>query len=67
MDTDSYNTRFLYKRPNCWIFCLPNLEDTALLDVNDIVSKLPHPMLSESCGTIVTMVVGMNLSRYNID
>jgi len=45
MDPASYNTRSLSKRPNCWIFCLPNTEDIAVLDLTDIVSKLPQSMV----------------------
>jgi hypothetical protein len=67
MDPDSYNTISLNKRPNCWIFCLPKVEDTAVLDLTDIVSKLPHPMVLGSCGRIVTMIVDMNRSSCNIN
>jgi len=67
MDIGSYNTISLNKRLSCWIFCLPKFEDTAMLDLTDIVSKLPHPMVLESCGRIVTLIVGMNRSRCNIN
>jgi len=67
MDPDSYNTISLNKRLNCRIFCLPKVEDTAVLDLIVIISKLPHPIVLGSCGRIVTMIVGMNWSRCNIN
>ena len=64
MDPCSYNTRSLNKQPNCWIFYLPKFEDTAVLDLTDIVSKLPQPMVLGSCSRIVTLIVDMNVSCY---
>ena len=64
MEPDGYNTKLLNKRPTCWIFCLPEIEDTIVMDVADIVLKLPRPVVSGSNCSIVTMVFGMNISGF---
>jgi hypothetical protein len=44
---------FLNKWPTCWIFCLPKIEDTAVVGLTDIVLKLRHPVVSRSSCRIV--------------
>jgi len=43
MDPDGCNIRFLYMQFTCWVFCFPEIEDTAVTNLTDNVSKLPHP------------------------
>jgi len=64
MKSDGYNATFVNKRPTCWIFRLPKIEDTAGMDLIDIILKLPHPVFSGSSCRIVIMIFGMNLSGF---
>ena len=61
MEPDDCSTSFLNKRPTCWIFRLPKIEDTPVMDLIDIILKLPHPVVSGSNCRIVTMIFGINL------
>jgi hypothetical protein len=67
MGPNDYNTRFPKKRPTCWIYCLPETEDKALIDLPDIVLMLPHAGVSGSGRRIVTMIFGIDLLGYNIN
>lgn len=67
MGPDGHNTRFLKKRPTCWIYCLPETEGTAVIDLPDIVVLLPHPVVSGSGRRIVTMIFGIDLLGYNVN
>jgi hypothetical protein len=42
MERNVNNTRFLDKRPTCWIFCLSKIEDIAVIDLTSTVLKLLH-------------------------
>ena len=64
MKPDGCNTSFLNKRSMCWIFCLPKFEDTAVMDLIDIVLKLPYLLVSGSSCRIVIMIFGMKLSGF---
>jgi hypothetical protein len=67
MEPDVYNSRFLNKRPTCWIFCLSKTEDAPIIDLTSIVLKLPHSWVSVSRRRIVSMIFGTNLSGCNIN
>ena len=58
------STSLLIERPKYWIFCLPKFEDAAVMDLIDIVLKLPFPPVSGSSCRIVIMIFGMNLSGF---
>jgi hypothetical protein len=30
----------------CWTFCCPDVADSAVIDLSDVVLKLPHPEFS---------------------
>ena len=63
MEPSVYNTRFLNKRPTCWIFCLPNNEHTAVIDLTNTVLKLPHSLVSVSKRRIFTYDFWHELDR----
>jgi hypothetical protein len=65
MKPDGYNARYLNNRPTYWMFRLPKIEDaTAVMNLIDIVLKLPHPLVSGSSCRIVIKIFGMNLSGF---
>jgi hypothetical protein len=64
--SDGYNSKFLWKRFTCWIFCWPDVADTAVIDLNDIVLRLPHPEFSGISRRRVNVTVGMDLSGYTV-
>jgi hypothetical protein len=66
MGPDGYNTIFLRKLHTCWAFCIPETEDTAVIDPSDSVLKLPPPLVSGSSYRIVTIIFGVDLSGYNV-
>jgi hypothetical protein len=67
MGPGGYDTRFLKKRTTCWIYCLPETEGKAVIDIPDIVLMLPHPEVSGSGRRIVTMIFGIDLLDYNVN
>jgi len=60
MEPNGCNIRFLYMQLTCWVFCFPEIEDSAVTNLIDSVSKLPHPAVSGSGHRIVTMIFGTN-------
>lgn len=67
MGPDSYNTIFPEKLTTCWIYCLPETERKAVINLPDIVLMLPHPGISGGGRRIVTMIFGIDLLGYNIN
>jgi hypothetical protein len=43
----------------CLTFCCLDFSDTAVIDLRDIVLKLPHPEFSGISRRTVTVIVGM--------
>jgi hypothetical protein len=54
------HTIFLRKWPTCWIFCLPESADTAVIEPTNIVLKSPHPGDSGSSSPSIDPLEGQN-------
>ena len=56
---DGSNNKFLWKRVTCWTFCCPDVADTAVIDFDDIILKLPQSDVSGISRRIVTLIFGL--------
>lgn len=50
----------------CWTFCLPEIQDTAVIEPSDTVLKLPQSVVSGSSCRMVTMTFCLDFSGYNV-
>lgn len=62
-----FNVNFCKKKEFCFKFYIPDIPDISLVDISDIVKKLPHP-ITTGCTTRALSVVNFSFdfSSYNM-
>lgn len=62
-----YSIKFLRKRPTCWKFYFPDIDDISTVDHEDLILKLPEPVVNGSSRrTVAIMSFNVDLSRFNV-
>ena len=64
---DEVEVQFLRKKQGCWKFYFPDKRDVSIVEISDIVMKLPAPVSSGGTERIKSLFAfHINLSHYNV-